>query len=209
MAASDETGGPGAPEIRASDADRERTVEILSAATADGRLTLEELNERVETALAARTGSELARLTVDLPVVPGLASAVSPAVKDLVRIEQRFGNVVRDGPWVVPRRMDVRVTGGNVRLDFTQATFGHGVLRLDVTGKAGNLILVTRPGIVVDTDDLKMSFGNVKVRPPRGAYLGEPLRIEITGTFKRGNVVARPKRRTIRDLGLRRLRRAR
>src|SRR5579859_3938070 len=72
--------GPGdeiqrATELRASHEDRDRVVELLQVAAGDGRLTAEELDERLEAALTARTHSELAVLTSDLPAVPGSASA--------------------------------------------------------------------------------------------------------------------------------------
>jgi fatty acid desaturase len=54
-------------DLRASDGDRERVVDELRAHAADGRLTVEELEERVQQALAARTLGELADLTRDLP----------------------------------------------------------------------------------------------------------------------------------------------
>ncbi len=46
------------PELRASDADRERVVEILRSAASDGQLTVDELEERVPVAYAARTRKE-------------------------------------------------------------------------------------------------------------------------------------------------------
>ena len=52
---------------RAGDADRNRTAELLREAHVAGYLTLEELDERLGTALAARTRGELDRLTADLP----------------------------------------------------------------------------------------------------------------------------------------------
>jgi hypothetical protein len=54
-------------DVRASDGDRDRVVEELRAHAADGRLTMEELEERVQRALAARTLGELPELTRDLP----------------------------------------------------------------------------------------------------------------------------------------------
>ena len=58
---------PGTPsEPRASHEDRDRVVDILSSAVADGRLTPAELDEGAEAALKARTRSELAALTADL-----------------------------------------------------------------------------------------------------------------------------------------------
>lgn len=56
-----------APEQRASDADRDTVVDILSAAAAEGRLTLAELDERVGEGLSARTLTQLVSLIADLP----------------------------------------------------------------------------------------------------------------------------------------------
>ena len=60
------------PDQRASDADRDTAVDILCAAAADGRLTMTELDERVGSALTARTLTQLARL------IGPRAAAVSP-----------------------------------------------------------------------------------------------------------------------------------
>jgi hypothetical protein len=62
------------PEQRASDTDRDTAVDILCAAAADGRLTMTELDERVESALTARTLTQLARLISDL-IGPRAATA--------------------------------------------------------------------------------------------------------------------------------------
>ena len=53
--------------VRASDADRDIAADILCAAVGDGRLTLDELDERLGAALSARTITELAALIADLP----------------------------------------------------------------------------------------------------------------------------------------------
>jgi Domain of unknown function (DUF1707) len=54
-------------EQRASDADRDIAADILCAAVGDGRLTLDELDDRLGAALSARTVTELAALIADLP----------------------------------------------------------------------------------------------------------------------------------------------
>ncbi|MGG8410091.1 DUF1707 SHOCT-like domain-containing protein [Streptomyces sp. 12297] len=59
------------PELRASDADRERVVERLREAVAEGRLDMDEFEERMEAAFASRTYAELAPLTRDLPAEGG------------------------------------------------------------------------------------------------------------------------------------------
>jgi Domain of unknown function (DUF1707) len=61
-------GGEPNPSIRASDADRERVVEVLRQHTAEGRITADEFEERMTAAYDARTMGALAELTTDLPV---------------------------------------------------------------------------------------------------------------------------------------------
>jgi Domain of unknown function (DUF1707) len=180
------------PELRASHDDRDRVVEILRVAAGDGRLTADELDERVEAALSARTHRDLDRLTADLP-----ASGSRPKPKDLIRIDQRFGEVSRTGRWVVPRRMEVKLKAGDAKIDFTEAVISQGSLRIDVDlGWGADLLLVTRPGIVVDADDLSVSRGDVKVRQADGDRAPVILRVELSGRVRGGNVVARPPYRT-------------
>lgn len=177
--------------LRASDADRDRAVEVLNAAAADGRLTVEELDERVTVALSARTMGELAELTVDLLAAPG-----GVEVKDVVRIEQRGGSAVRGGGWVVPRRLEIDSSWGDVTLDFTQAVMAHGSLRIGLDMRGGTLRLVTRPGVVVDTDSLAIDYAKVKTRPASGAGAPVVLRVEISGRMQYGRRVVRPPRRS-------------
>ncbi|MGH3630638.1 MAG: DUF1707 SHOCT-like domain-containing protein [Sciscionella sp.] len=59
--------GDRATEFRVSDADRERTAELLQRGYATGRLELDEFSERLHEAYAARTCGQLAALTDDLP----------------------------------------------------------------------------------------------------------------------------------------------
>jgi hypothetical protein len=185
--------GPGAePELRASHADRDRVVEVLTVAAGDGLITAVELDERLEAALSARTRSELAVLTADLP-----QNGIQRQAKDLVRIDQRFGDVTRTGRWVVPRRMEIRLTAGDVKLDFTEAVITQGTLHIDVDlGIGGDLTLVTRPGIVVDTDGLSGRLGDVKVRDVAGPNTPVILQVELAGRVRGGGVVARLPRRT-------------
>jgi hypothetical protein len=182
------------PELRASHDDRERAAEIIRIAAGDGRLSADELDERLEKALTARTTGELEALTSDLPAVPGAASAQP---KDLVEIKCMGGNAGRRSDWVVPRRMDISAIGGNVKLDFTEAVITGPTLHIDANVRGGNLILITRPGLAVDTDSVAVIGGSVKVRPARGPKQPVILRVELAGQNFGGNVVVRPPRRTL------------
>ena len=185
-------------ELRASHEDRDQVVELLRVSAGDGRLTADELDERLEQAMTARTYGELARLVADLPAAGSVASTPAPAprVKDVVRIECGSGHAKRDGRWVVPQRIEARVHSGHVKLDFTQAVITQPVLQIDAEVRSGHVILITKPGIVVDTDDVAVRSGHVKVRAPWGPDVPEVLRIEVSGKIGSGHFIARPQHRT-------------
>ncbi|MCW8096276.1 DUF1707 SHOCT-like domain-containing protein [Streptomyces tauricus] len=191
--------GPGSsPELRASHADRDRVVDVLRVAAGDGLLTADELDERLEVALSARTLGELATLTADLPPTVATVGGTGAEAKDVVRIEQVFsGAVERVGRWVVPRRLDLAITYCEVTLDFTEAVITHDTLRIDVAMTGKTLTLVTKPGIVVDLDGLQLVHSRVKYRqPPANPDTPVVLRVELVGQKAHGRVVVRPARRT-------------
>jgi Domain of unknown function (DUF1707) len=197
MAESEPGGEIARSELRASHDDRDRVVELLRVSAGDGRLTAEELDERLELAMTARTYGELARLVADLPVQGSVASpATAPQAKDVVRIDTRSGHVRRVDRWVVPQRMEVKVTSGHVLLDFTQAVITEPLLRLDIEVRSGHIRLLTRPGIVVETDDVAIRSGHVRVKAPWDPDVPVRLRVEVTGKVGSGHFVARPKYRT-------------
>ena len=194
---------PQADRLRASHEDRDRVIEALRVAAGDGRLTAEELDERVESAFSARTYGELAALTSDLPAggeaIAPMPGSVPASVKDVVRLECRSGHVSRVGRWVVPRRIEARVTSGSIKLDFTEAAIAHRSIEIDAQVRSGSLTIITRPGIAVDTDDVAIGSGHVKVRAPWGAQVPVRLQISVSGRVGSGHIVARPPRRSFWD----------
>lgn len=184
-------------ELRASYEDRDRVVELLRVSAGDGRLTAEELDERLELAMTARTYGDLARLVSDLPAGGTAAGpAVAPRAKDVVRIDCRSGHVQRVDRWVVPQRMDIRVTSGHVKLDFTNAVITEPSLAINMDVRSGHVRLVTRPGIVVDADDVAIRSGHVQVKSPWDPDVPVVLRIEVAGKVGSGHFLAAPPRRT-------------
>ncbi|GAB2731980.1 DUF1707 SHOCT-like domain-containing protein [Streptomyces bullii] len=179
----------GSAGLRASHADRDGVVEVLSAAAGDGRLTADELDERVEAALSARTVGELAVLTADLP------TGTAGETKDVVRIEQVGASTRRGQGWVVPRSMEIRSELGEVILDFTQAVITWDTLHIDLDLRGGSLKLVTRPGVVVDTDALVTKYAKVKMARSGVPDAAVVLRVEIAGEISFGQVVVRAPRR--------------
>jgi Domain of unknown function (DUF1707) len=192
------------PELRASDADRDRAVEVLRVAAGDGRLSAAELDERLDVALTARTVGELAALTADLPEVAAHVDGIAPQAKDIVRLDYEGGNATRRGPWMVPQRMEIRAVGGTVKLDFTDAVITSPTLHIQAEVRGGWLVLVTRPGVEVDADGVAVHGGRVRVRPEHGWMQPVILKVEISGETRGGRLIARPPRRTFRQWVLRR-----
>ena len=111
---------PGAPavtgpaDLRASDADRERYVEVLRESYAEGRLQADEYEERMDAAYRARTYAELAPLLQDLPVPPGaVPSPPLPAARPVADVGVAGAATVPVLPGgVVGRNSVVAVFGG-------------------------------------------------------------------------------------------------
>jgi class 3 adenylate cyclase len=122
------------------------------------------------------------------------ATAAGAEVPDLTRIKCGSGSAKRDRAWAVPRRMEIDLGSGTVRLDFRQAVIAVPELRIDAQITSGTLTLITRAGIVVDTDDLTVTSGSVKVIPPAGSGAPTELRVRISGRVGSGSVRARPAR---------------
>jgi hypothetical protein len=185
--------------MRASHEDRDQVVEQLRVAAGDGRLTAEELDERLETALTARTYGELEVLLLDLPAVPGSVTAPVPAAKELVRLEAGHANIHRAGVWAVPRRLEVEARHGNVVIDFTQAAITQPAMDLTLSLRHGNVVLIVPPEVTVDADGVAVGHGNVRHR--LHAQPGTPVKLLVTvsGQLRHGNVVIRGPRRSFWD----------
>jgi hypothetical protein len=135
------------PAIRASDADRDRTVSLLRDHAAEGRLTLEEFTERMERAYLARTNGELEALARDLPV-----TAAAPASR---RRPTRFvfsllGSTAREGRIRVRRRISCVTAFGNIDVDLRAATLEGDVIKVFALGLFSAVDVYVPEGVEVD-----------------------------------------------------------
>jgi Domain of unknown function (DUF1707) len=180
--------------LRVSHEDRDQVAEQLRVAAGDGRLTADELDERLETALTARTYGELDVLLADLPASPGTRRAPVAEAKDLVALKITHGVIKRDGPWVVPRRMTVEARHGNVAIDFSAAVISQPTLDLAISTGHGNIVLTVPPGVVVDTDGVAIGHGNIVQRVHRDCDVPVKLLVAVSGNLRHGNFVVRSAR---------------
>src|SRR5919202_2300072 len=138
---------------------RERAIELLSLHFAHDRLSMDELDRRLERAYAATSVTELDALTADLPdatrgaLAP--AGSIAPALleeaEESGRIWALFSETRRGGLWAVPPRLEVRATMSNLTLDFRSALLAPGVTDVDVSAVMASVQILVPPGVrVVD-----------------------------------------------------------
>lgn len=188
---------PGQRDLLMSDADRERVVARLQSAVAEGRLTLDEFQERVDGVLRARRFGEVEPYLADLPASPGGSPPVpAPEVAELRTVA---AGLRRTGRWLVPRVLRVSSKAGAVKLDFTDAVIGHPVVRVVLDVYAAGTTLVLPPGATVDVDGVEMYAGRAVVRkvPQAPDPIGGPHFV-VTGSQKAGGLTVRHRRHFLR-----------
>ena len=142
---------PAVPEprnLRASDADRERVANVLREAAGDGRLTMDELDERLDEVYAAKTYAELEPITHDLP---DAGAAHAPASAASARLDPaRFGDeptssgavailggFSRKGDWVVPKEFTAFLFMGGGEIDMRDARFSEREVTIHIVAIMG------------------------------------------------------------------------
>lgn len=200
-------------ELRCSDIDRERVAEALRKAAADGRLTLSELEDRLEATFNARTYGDLQPITSDLPEgaypVPGqrrsawrsdvarrpgeqLAPRSTPGLpaERSERIVAVLSSQKRQAVWQSPRRIDATALLGDVTLDFCEATVPDDEVVVNVAAVLGSVKLIVPEGADVRTEDVANILGDVKDKVNGRGEQGGPV-YRIRGFVFLGDITVR------------------
>ena len=167
---SSEPAVPDKASLRASDADRERVAEVLREAAGDGRLSMEELDERLEAVYAAKTYAELEPITRDLPN-PGVPNMPAPAVPP-AGDPARFGGVPtshtaiaimggfsRKGDWVVPKQFTAVAVMGGGEIDLREARFAEPVVTINAVALMGGIEITVPEDATVRVNGLGLMGG--------------------------------------------------
>jgi DUF1707 SHOCT-like domain len=166
--------------LRASDADRDQVATVLSTAYAEGRLTREEHDERVDELMAAKTFDDLIPITRDLVIVASPAPAAVPQSVDRFTIDTKgqnrqpdkmiaiFGGASRSGKWRVRKNIQALTLFGGMDLDLRDAIFEAPVVEISGFWCFGGLDIKVPAGIDVQ-DQTAGIFGGTDVRD-----IGEP-----------------------------------
>jgi hypothetical protein len=165
---------------RASDSEREAVVARLRHAAAEGRLTVDELDERIDAAYTAKTRAELEPLTADLPdsAMPTATTAAPPEGAPPPRATSSLvlgilGGGDRKGRWRVPARMTVVNIMGGADLDLREAALEAPEVEITVWSLMGGSDVIVPEGVHVELEGFALLGGN-RLRlegppPPPGA----------------------------------------
>jgi DUF1707 SHOCT-like domain/Cell wall-active antibiotics response LiaF, C-terminal len=189
--------------MRASNADRERVAKILHDAMAEGRLTVGELEERLDQVYAAKTVGELQPLTRDLPVhqVPLTQPHAVAVPNDRIGGRGTSSAAVaimsgseRKGPWTVPPTFNAVAFMGGVEIDLTEARFEDRETTIQAFAVMGGIDIIVPDDITVRVTGVGFMGAfddSARVEGPPGAPV-----VKITGLALMGGIeVRRPKRK--------------
>lgn len=153
--------------MRVSDSDREQAAEVLREAAGHGRITMDELDERLELAYAAKTYADLAVVTRDLPQAgqPAAAAARPGAVSRIGGTPRSTFSVAvlsgarRMGRWVVPRKYVAVAVMGGIELDLRDAQFSEPDVTLHAYTVMGGIEITVPEDVEVDVSGLAFMGG--------------------------------------------------
>jgi hypothetical protein len=167
-------GNPDPSQLRVSDEDRHRVAEVLREAAGEGRISMDELDQRLEATYAAKTYGDLVPITVDLPAsrsgasVPAVPPVQSPARREVPRASDGhesslaiMSTTKRLGAWVMPPRHTASSLMGEVRLDLRQATFAarESVIIANAVMGSVKIVVDAYTRVIVDGTAIMGEFG--------------------------------------------------
>ncbi|MER5742539.1 DUF1707 domain-containing protein [Streptomyces sp. NPDC002225] len=197
--------------MRASDAERERVAETLREAVAEGRLGMEEFDQRLEAAYTARTHGELEPLVRDLPapgavVAPVGGAAVAPTGSGK-RWADRIGRPAtsngafafwggfgRRGNWTVGRKFTAFAFWGGGEIDLREANFEDREVVIRCIAIMGGMQVTVPPELNVEVRGIGIMGGFGERAKDEGVPSPDAPRVRITGFALMGGVGVEHKR---------------
>ena len=192
---------PGDPRIRASDKDRDRTAELLREHHAQGRLTPEEFDDRVDRTFTAKTIGDLDALLADLPATgPGLAPAASGRGPGRLAVALK-SSVRRGGRWRAPERYTAVVYKGDGWLDLRAAELSGPVTTFLAVAYKSTVTILVPPSVRVEMTGFGVTQGLAEDDDPGYRLPADAPVIHVRGIAYKGAVeitTRPPERRALR-----------
>jgi Domain of unknown function (DUF1707)/Cell wall-active antibiotics response 4TMS YvqF len=203
---------PDPQHLRASDADRDRVAETLREAAGDGRLTMDELDERLDAVYAAKTYAELVPITRDLPDAGGASyvpATSRPATGDVRHYGGEptshtavaiLGGFSRKGDWVVPKTFNAFMLLGGGEIDLRDARFSEREVSIHVVAILGGCEITVPEDATVNVNGVGIMGAFEHSAQGGSVSSGGPV-INISGVAFMGgvDVTRKPPKKSKRD----------
>ncbi|WP_458575935.1 DUF1707 SHOCT-like domain-containing protein [Streptomyces sp. ALB3] len=193
--------------MRASDAERERVAEALREAVAEGRLEMDEFEQRLDATFKARTHGELVPLVSDLPA-PGAAVApvagLSPVARGAsapVDWSRRIGGPAtstwavafwggfgRKGRWTVGRTFTAFAMWGGGEIDLREANFEDREVVIRCFAIMGGIQVKVPPNVDLHVNGVGVMGGFDEQTKDAGEPDPGAPRVRVTGFALMGGV---------------------
>ncbi|MFB7916567.1 DUF1707 domain-containing protein [Streptomyces sp. NPDC056061] len=192
--------------MRASDAERERVAETLREAVAEGRLDLEEFEQRLEATYRARTHGELEPIVRDLPapgttVTPAGTAPARTGTGSAVRWADRIGKPAtsggafafwggfrRHGKWTVGRKFTAFAFWGGGEIDLREADFEDREVVIRCFAVMGGMHVTLPPDLHAEVRGIGIMGGFGESTKNEGVVSPDAPRVRITGFALMGGV---------------------
>ena len=173
--------------LRISDDDRHTVAEVLRKAAGEGRIDLDELDERLEAAYAAKTYADLVPITADLPaagvtprpVVPPPAPrptmpATGPTYSSSFSV---MSDCTRRGVWEVPAKHNVFTLMGGVTLDLREARFAARETTIEAYAIMAGVDIIVNPWtqVIVEGIGIMGEFSEARSKVPAEITTDSPV----------------------------------
>ena len=181
--------------LRISDDDRNKVAEVLRQAAGEGRIDLEELDERLEAAYRAKTYGELVPITADLPVAPLLHPVPAPPARRVPTGPLYTSSVAvmsetrRVGSWIVENQHNAFAFMGSVLLDLREASFRTAEVVINASAVMGEVKVIVNAGttVVVEGIGVMGEFKEARAKVPFDPAQGGPV-VRVRGLALMGSV---------------------
>ncbi len=179
---------------RAADADREAVAETLRTSAAEGRISFEELDDRLGKALTAKAYGQLSDLVTDLPAQhASKPQHVTVPEPETLVLNTTASNLKQSGRWTVPRQITAKSTTGFITIDFTQATCMHREVAVEAETRTGRIRLILPDGWAAWIGPSSTGTSHISNKAAETAAPGAPTVI-VTGHPVHGYIKIRQRR---------------
>jgi len=188
-------------QLRISDDDRHRVAEVLREAAGEGRLDLEELDERLEAAYGAKVYADLVPIMADLPdaQLPAVRPATSPARAPGSATERRYdksfsmmGGQTRKGVWEIGAEHHAFTLMGGIDLDLREAVFAADEVVINAVAVMGGIDIYVNAHTRVSVEGMGVMGDFDQARDKVEAQLGpDSPTVRVKGVALMGAVTVK------------------